>query len=248
MNPLTTLELTLSLSVQVALLIGVAAYFARRRFASSNADLIWAAAHIAILLVTMAAFLLPHLRLATWADLHPTTNYPAGRTTLQVLGCFAGWAWAIGAVGIGLLGIAGMIKATAIVRDAETDNELRSRLLDSVPGLASCSRPIDIRVLGASFGAFCWQIHRPVIALPDVVLEFPIGEQAAIARHELTRIRAGSIRSTCSCSGWSRPFTGFIRWCGGRRAKRRVPERFAAIETRSLPVTKRRCIYAACCG
>ena len=36
---------------------------------------------------------------------------------------------------------------------------------------------------------FCWQFHRPVIVLPEVVRNFPPAEQAAILRHERAHIR-----------------------------------------------------------
>jgi bla regulator protein blaR1 len=188
MTSLCLLEMSLSLIVQVTLLIGIAAFILRRHQSGPNADSCWAVLHTCILLATAAAFFLPHPRLTVWADLHPRENYPAG-ATLQVLGAFIGWAWAMGAVAVVLAGIAGMIKASAIVRDSKTDEPLRKQLLESVPALAAASRRIDIRLTDDRTGAFCWQIHRPVIALPSVVVDFPIAEQAAIVRHELAHLR-----------------------------------------------------------
>jgi beta-lactamase regulating signal transducer with metallopeptidase domain len=144
--------------------------------------------HLCILLTTAAAFFLPHLRLTVWADLHPTENYPTG-AALQILGSIIGWTWITGTSALVLIGIAGMIKASAIVRDSKTNEGLRERLLDSVPALAAASRRIDIRLTDDRTGAFCWQIHRPVIALPSVVVDFPAAEQAAIVRHELAHLR-----------------------------------------------------------
>jgi beta-lactamase regulating signal transducer with metallopeptidase domain len=123
-----------------------------------------------------------------WADLHPTENYPTG-SALQVLGSFIGWTWLTGTFALVLMGMAGLIKASAIVRDSTANEGLRERLLDSVPALATASRRIDIRLTDDRTGAFCWQIHRPVIALPSVVVDFPIAEQAAIVRHELAHLR-----------------------------------------------------------
>lgn len=189
MTPLTTLELFVSLVAQVTLMIGVVAYVARRHRGGANADFCWAALHVSILLITAAAFLLPHLRLATWADFHPTANYPSGSTVLQVLGWTCGWVWAIGALAVVIVGTVGMITAARILRDAEPDDTTRERLLDLVPALAAASRPIDIRLSDACGGAFCWQVHRPVIAVPHAVVDFPVAEQAAIVRHELAHLR-----------------------------------------------------------
>ncbi len=188
MTSLSVLETSLSLVVQVTLLIGVAAFVVRRRQAGPNADSCWAVLHFCILLITAAAFFLPHLRLTVWADLHPTENYPAG-SALQTLGSVIGWTWATGATFIVLAGIVGMIKASAIVRDSKTNDGLRERMLNTVPALATASRRIDIRLTDDKTGAFCWQIHRPVIALPNIVAEFPVDEQAAIVRHELAHLR-----------------------------------------------------------
>ena len=189
MTSLSVLETSLSLFIQVTLLIGVTAIIARRQFAGRNSDYYWAALHVCVLLVTAAAFFLPHLRLTVWADLHPTENYPNGGAALQILGSVISWTWATGAVAIVLVGIAGMIRASSIVRSAQTNDHLREKLLETVPELATASRRIDVRLTNDSTGAFCWQIHRPVIALPTVVVDFPVAEQAAILRHELAHLR-----------------------------------------------------------
>ncbi len=189
MTSLSVVETSLSLIVQVTLLIGVAAFVARRNLTSPNTDSCWAVLHLCILLVTAAAFSLPHLRLTVWADLYPTQNYPAGGSTLQTLGYVIGWTWAMGAIVVLFAGVAGMIKASAIVRSSERSERLRERLVGVVPALATASRPIDIRLTNDKTGAFCWQIHRPVIALPSVVVDFPVAEQAAIVRHELAHLR-----------------------------------------------------------
>lgn len=183
------LEIFLSLTAQVTFLIGVAAWFARRQQPGRNGDICWAALHVCILLVTAAAFFLPHVRLTTWADLHPAENYPAGNSALHQLGSVLGWTWGLGAMIVFAIVVAGLIKAIAIVRRAQINDSLRQQMLASVPELASESSAIDVRLSDASTGAFCWQIHRPMIAVPKVTLEFPVDEQAAIVRHELAHLR-----------------------------------------------------------
>src|SRR5262245_6310057 len=113
MNSLAILETSLSLFVQVTLLIGIAAVIARRQESGQHADSCWAMLHVAILLVTLAAFFLPHLRVTVWADLHPTENYPPGLSTLQIVGSFISWTWGIGALVVVVMGIGGIVKATS---------------------------------------------------------------------------------------------------------------------------------------
>lgn len=188
MTALMFLELFLSLTVQVTILIGVGAWAARRTEAGRNADFCWASLHICILIVTAAALFLPHLRLTTWAELNPTKSYPPTGAPLHILGGICQWIWITGASTIFLVVAAGMIKAIIVVRRAERNEQLRQRLLEWVPALQSASRPIDVRLSDASTGAFCWQFHRPVIALPSILVDFPPAEQAAIVRHELAHL------------------------------------------------------------
>jgi len=189
MTPPVTLELWASLTVQVTLLIGVAAYVARRQQNSPSADRHWTALHICILLLTAAAWFLPHLRLSTWAALHPAASYPSGATTLQFLGWTCGWIWLVGALAVFIAGVGGVIRATLIVRAAARDEALHRSLVRLVPALDSGSRPIATCFCDAGMGAFCWQLHLPVIALPKVILDFPPDEQAAIVRHELAHLK-----------------------------------------------------------
>ncbi len=189
MTSLSILEIFLSLVFQVTLLIVVTAALVRRNPGERNADYYWAFLHASILLITAAAFLLPHLRLTVWGDLHPTENYPPDGAALQVCGGCVGWIWGGGAVVMVLISILGMVKASLIVHKAQSSEALRRTMLAAVPGLGHSPRPIDLRLTDDMTGAFCWQIHRPIIALPRVVVNFPIVEQTAIVRHELAHLR-----------------------------------------------------------
>ena len=37
---------------------------------------------------------------------------------------------------------------------------------------------------------FCWQLHRPAIVVPDLLLDFPVEEQRAVLNHELVHLSA----------------------------------------------------------
>ncbi len=189
MSYLATLELIASLTVQVTVLIGAASVISRRRHLSANADRCWAIAHVCILLVTAAAIFAPHIRLTTWATLHPGVNYPPNGSTLSYLGALCMWFWPAGGIVVLTAGIIGMFKATSLVRAATLAPALRDRLAPSARDVAPCSLPVEVRISEQSAGAFCWQIHQPIVVLPDAVREFPEAEQAAIMRHELAHLR-----------------------------------------------------------
>jgi bla regulator protein BlaR1 len=189
MSYLAGLELFTSLFVQVTLLLGVAAFVSRGRRLGVDADRCWAITHFAILLVTLAALFGPHLRVTSWASMHPGMNYPADGAILAVLGRLCIWIWAAGAISVMLVAIVAMFKATFLVRQATPAPALRKRLAPAAPQLAPEQIAVDVRVSEICGGAFCWQVHQPVVILPDAVCEFPEAEQAAIMRHELAHLR-----------------------------------------------------------
>ncbi len=189
MTSLMMLEIFVSLTVQVTLLICIVAWVVRSQRSRAASDWCWAALHLCIICLTAAAFLVPHLRLVTWSDVHPAPNPPLINAAFSIFGRFCAWVWMTGALAILAVCIGGMIRATLLVRLAEVDDELKQRLLQSVPELSSVTKSIEIRVAQGGISPFCWQMHRPVITLPELVCNFPANEQAAIVRHELSHLR-----------------------------------------------------------
>ena len=189
MTSLLFLETIVSLGVQVTLLTALVAWVTRKRLIAAEGDTCWTSLHATVLLLTAIAFFVPHFRFFTWADLEPSASHPVAETLCTIVGRFCAWTWISGIVGIVALNVGGMIRATALVRRAQTDEELRGVLQRSESGLATSLQGIEIRVLPDNISPFCWQIHHPIIVLPAVVQHFPIGEQAAIVRHELAHLR-----------------------------------------------------------
>jgi beta-lactamase regulating signal transducer with metallopeptidase domain len=185
---LSVLETLISLSVQVTVLICVAAGVARSRRDQQDADCCWATLHASILVLTAAAFLLPHLRLITWADLDPASTRTAISSTLALAGRICGWMWLTGVAAIIAVCFGGILRANSYIRAAAVDDRLKQRLLDLVPALAA-HESIEIRVSPDCVSPFCWQLHRPIICLPEILQDFPSAEQAAIVRHELAHLR-----------------------------------------------------------
>lgn len=190
MTPATLLEVWASLTLQVALMICVVGWAARRMNAGHGADWSWAALYVAILLLTAAAFLVPHLRPITLAAIGRSVEIPIVQGTSTALGYLCGWVWLVG-TGAMLFAIAGSVwRAAQLVRDAAPHDQL-TQLANSI-SLSGRSGPsrIVVRISSVAVSPFCWQFHRPVIVLPDLLLDFPPAEQAAVLKHELAHLRA----------------------------------------------------------
>ncbi len=188
MSPLVLLEVFLSLSVQIALLIVLTTWIVKSPPFRTSADTCWSMAHVCILLLTAAAFLLPHVRLITLAEVQPSEGHPVLDMLATSIGQVCAWVWLTGtAVFVGVC-VLGMYRATMLVRRATVD----SRFGGLMPHEPARTAPenIETRVLSDDVSPFCWQLHRPVIVVPDLVCDFPAAEQAAILRHERAHIEA----------------------------------------------------------
>lgn len=184
----TLLETLVSLTVQVALLISIAAVVVGRRRDAADSDLPWAAVHGCILLFTTTAFLLPHLRPVTLADLPWGTGSPAALSRYQLLGRICLWLWLSGMVTVIMAVLGGIWRATWFVRQA-TRNEWLSDQVRVFATTSSWRGPApEVRVSSVSISPFCWQFHRPVIIVPDLLLDLPAAQQSAVIKHELAHL------------------------------------------------------------
>ncbi|MCC7085843.1 MAG: M56 family metallopeptidase [Pirellulales bacterium] len=182
------LEILASLIVQVAILVGMTSWIARRPRFAANADVCWSTMHVCVLLLTAAAFSLPHLRLVTWSDFGPARQHLRAVMAVDYVGWLATWAWLSGSVVILLACVAGICQTTYLVRRAVVDPNIGQLHQRGIANDASRFGELETRIISSNLSPFCWQIHHPVIVLPEVVRGFPPGEQAAILRHERTHI------------------------------------------------------------
>lgn len=220
MTPGTLLEVWASLSLQVALMICVVGWAARRVNSGHGADWSWAALYVAILGITAAAFLLPHLRPITLAAVGHTVEIRTVQIAFTALGYLCGWVWLVG-TGAMLCAIAGGVwRAARLVREATPHDQL-TQLANDVPR-AGRSRPdcVEVRVSGTTVSPFCWQFHRPVIVVPDLLLDFPPAEQAAVLKHELAHLRAQHplhvfLQRLVEAIYWFHPLVWWASWQAG---------------------------------
>jgi bla regulator protein BlaR1 len=189
-SPATFLETIGSLTLQITLMIGVVAWITCRRQAAAAADWTWTALHASIVVVTGAAFLLPHLRPTTWAALCVTSEAASTQNAIDLGGRLLFWLWLSG-VGAMLAAIAaGMWRASKLVQNSALDPRLTRLLAESAARLGVLPGPIEVRVSEVCVSPFCWQLHRPAVVVPDLLLDFPVNEQRAVLNHELVHLSA----------------------------------------------------------
>jgi bla regulator protein blaR1 len=189
-SPATFLETISSLALQITLMIGVVAWITCRRQAAVAADWTWTALHACVLLVTGAAFLLPHLRPVTWAALCVSSESAATQDAIDFGSRLLFWLW-LGGAGVMLAAnLAGTWRASKLVRNSVPSARLKRLLEDSTASLGILPSPIDVRVSAICVSPFCWQLHRPAVVVPDLLLDFPLEEQRAVLNHELVHLSA----------------------------------------------------------
>ncbi len=127
MTALSVLETIISLTVQVTLLIAFIAWATRKRVAAAECDSCWASLHVCLLLLTAAAFFLPHLRLITWADLEPSESHPIAEAVCMVTGRICGWIWLTGAIAMIAVNVGGLLRGRCWFGVRESTKDCASR-------------------------------------------------------------------------------------------------------------------------
>jgi len=178
------LETLLSLSLQVAVVISVTAWIVRSSRAEPHADRLWMSCHIAILALTILGFGMPHLRLLPHSLITERIPLADLERVESEFASFVLFVWLSGITVLLFALVRGAVQTAIILRNATPISLDTGEAFD---GLAT------IRVLSSRriAGPFCWQIHQPVIVLPEFVLGLPKGELRMIVRHEFSHLRAG---------------------------------------------------------
>ena len=187
------MEVIVSLSVQVALLVLSA--HALARFANREAlhSRIWTGCHLLILALTLRAFLLPRLRpIAFW----PTwESFPAVDVVLleQRIGLGLLILWITGAVYStvrflwGWFLVQRFLKSCLPLPEPKWDCVFYTEAQEHG---AETARP-DFLTSDRLLSPFCWQFHRPLIVLPTFLLDFEPEQLRLIVRHELAHLHTG---------------------------------------------------------
>ncbi len=203
------LELAASLSLQIAIVIGVCAWLVRQTDRSDSGHHLWGTCHVMILAVTAAALLLPHLRLIPHAivtDRIPLSLVSAPESRLGQL------VWGVWATGSLLYAVAMIVAAFGVRRLIATSKPLSRRVGHDLG-------EITLLVSAQVTSPFCWQLQQPFIVLPKDAETFPDDELRAIIHHELSHLRSSHavylfLQRTVEMLYWFHPLV----WWGSRQA------------------------------
>lgn len=214
MTSAALLEMLISLSVQAGLIVVVTALMVRLGGRHVRGDLLWFCGHLAIFAIVLAAFTLPHLRLLVAtpylldrsSHLMPSRLMSASIVTVWFAGVLYAFAQIV--VGTTRLYVANRIS------DAAPD-AIYGRIDQTKIG----AQPIHVFVSQKLGGPFCWQIHRPTIALPQFILNWPSNAIDSIIRHEIVHLQSGHpmhlfCQRMIECFFWFHPLV----WFGSRSA------------------------------
>ena len=188
------LEFLLSLTLQSSLILMIVSLLARRSNTSDAADRLWSRSHAYILLLCLAAIVLPHVRLLQPDAMVNVLNSPMGKSIFRSAEPGASAIWLSGAVSLSLVTGWSLYRTTDLVQSA---TDISMQFLDPNQKLIfedtrQQLEALRVRLVSSEHCAipFCWQLHSPVIFLPAALLSFPSEELDSILRHELAHLRS----------------------------------------------------------
>ena len=189
------LELAVSLSIQVALVVGVVHLLARLCRRGDLLCRLWGLGHGIILVLVAVAVSVPHVRLFhPWESVG--TAVAGELVTLEIgFGRALFVLWLLGAV---VSAIALLVRSLQASRFLKTCSPLdhQAALLGAMSGTHEACGPDQrqsVRFLTSPLvpGPCCWQFHQPYIVLPEYLLTMDPRELGFVVRHELAHLRTG---------------------------------------------------------
>ena len=184
-------ELFVSLSLQTTVLLLVTQWLTAVHCDCRMIDRLWRSCHLLILLLCGLGCFFPHFRLlprAVWPTELITFATPAVAYWVPML--FG--IWCGGCVLMAMAVTASFIQAArlAACQQVAADHQNQLQALPS-DRFYVAGQPVRILISPVLVSPFCWQLHRPVIVLPETVFDFPDEERTAILLHELAHLQAG---------------------------------------------------------
>jgi bla regulator protein blaR1 len=184
------LELAVSLSLQVALVIALTqaiCRFARRRVIVQCR--LWTCCYVLMLLIVAGGLLLPHWRpMRPWSELSPATI--VGMASFEThTGRMAFMVWLVGVAAATASFVASWVIQARGVRRCRPIPSEQLGLSGELPMKDGNGRTVAF-VSGPDVSApCCWQLHQPYVVLPYSVLQLGRRQRAFIIRHELEHLR-----------------------------------------------------------
>ena len=182
------LETILSLAIQVSILVGVAGVLSVTDKSFSREDRLWSFCHILILLQFVVAFSLPHPRLFSTGLTHAPQYVSFFDQIVSGLGLLFLIVWFSGSL-ISLFGlVVSAIRTIRILKQASPSGvELMGEQLSERVG----GKKVKLLSSQAVQTPFCWQIHEPVIVMPQGAFALSNQELKMIIWHEVEHLQAG---------------------------------------------------------
>ncbi|QDU49264.1 Regulatory protein BlaR1 [Gimesia panareensis] len=182
------METILSLSLQITILICVAGGLSMTLKSFSNEYRLWALCHVLILLQFLAAFSLPHPRLLSNGFTQPPQYIELVQKIESTLGQVILIIWLCGMMVSMFALIMSTFRTIRVLNNSTVSavELIEQGLLDDVNG-----KTVKLLISQAVQTPFCWQIHTPVIVLPERVLALSTQELSMIVRHEIEHLQAG---------------------------------------------------------
>jgi len=190
------LELAVSLSVQVALVIIVAHWLGRLVNCERMQCRLWTVCYVVLLSLVGVALLFPHPRLfQPWAAID--TQHATALVTIEMqLGQALFFVWLAGAA-VSLMVF--FIRSFQVNRFLKTcqpvdlDKFISNENQNDLPQMASFPSKQRLRLLTSTrlTTPFCSQFHYPYIVVPEYLLGFDRQKFNFIIRHELEHLKTG---------------------------------------------------------
>ncbi|MCA9067583.1 MAG: M56 family metallopeptidase [Planctomycetaceae bacterium] len=187
------LEVLVSLSIQIGLLVLVVSWITKLTNPEALKCKLWAGCHLVILGLTLRGFLLPRPRLFQPAP-HLTPS-----TTLDIVlwqqqfGLAVLTLWLIG-LGYSLtIFIVRWYQAHRFLKTCEPiqDTAFWDKILRDSQDFHELETLPRLYVSPSLQSPFCWQVHRPYIVIPEFLLDFDPDELRLVLRHELEHLQTG---------------------------------------------------------
>lgn len=195
MTPAQFLELAVSLSLQVSLVVIVVHWLGHLTNSEQIQCRLWTGCYVTILCLIVVALTLPHPRMY-----HPWSSIPATSavhfvTVESQLGKVLLVVWLCGVVVSAMSFVVRTYKASKFLQtcqpiDASVDFEELSNEVSPL-SVGSPGRKVNMLSSPHISTPFCWQFHQPYIVLPEFVLGFGQRELGFIVRHELEHLQTG---------------------------------------------------------
>ncbi|TWT98160.1 Regulatory protein BlaR1 [Botrimarina colliarenosi] len=213
----------LSYALQASLVIGVAAALDRWTHAATAKSRLWTGCFVSLLGLLAVGLLAPHVQWASPWSAAPPNVVVSALEVEQTLGSVLLTVWAFGIAVMVSRGVIDFIRVQRFITRqprVTSKQDLRIRSLIKPPSLLIDGRQVDLRVAPEELGPFCYQFHRPLVFVPESLLNGEADDDLRnVLIHEMTHLCTEHpmqvfLQKTTQCVLWFHPLV----WMASGRA------------------------------